>query len=424
MHVVWYDETNGTWGTDIEIMYANYTVAGWSNATAISDLYGWNNGNSYYPSVAVDGSSALHVVWEDFTDGEWENDVEIMYAKYDATGWSNATAISDLYGWNDGDSRAPRVTVDNDGKVHVVWYDYTEGKWGSDVEIMYVNYTADGWSNATAISDIYGWNDDFSRDPSVAVDSSGNVHVVWRDDTDTEWGSDAEIMYTKYTTAGWSNATVISDPYGWNNYGSYYPSVNVDGVGNVHVVWNDYTPGEWGFDSEVMHTVITEQPTSNHPGDITTTTSFSDAIYWKLYDESGRGQYRVWVNASNDNYYIWQDWTPWNNNSFITVSINRTVLGIFNYTIEYHDLYYQFGISDTVMVTILDYIPTPEEPIILAPQGGDTSTGLLSPLGLGIIISIVAALLFTIALFSRKINELNKKISKNSISKTLSRNLG
>ncbi|NVM01294.1 MAG: hypothetical protein HWN67_03095 [Candidatus Helarchaeota archaeon] len=303
--------------------------------------------------------------------------------------------------------------------MHVVWQDFTVGAWGIDDEIMYANYTAAaGWSNATVISDIYGWNNGGSRYPSVAADDTGNVHVVWHDDTDGEWGTDWEIMYANLTAMGWSNATVISDIYGWNDGISEEPSIAADGSGNVHVVWHDGTDGEWGTDFEIMYGIITEKPTSNQPADIITTIS-NWAISWQLYDESGKGQYRVWVNDTNDNYYIWQDWTPWINNAPILIPINSSVSGRFNYTIEYYDLYHQFGISDTVIVTLIDE-PTPERPIIIAPQGGgDISSFLLSPLGLGIIAGFGAILLILVAVIiniNKTVKEL-KKISKTPTSK-------
>ncbi len=476
VHVVWYDDTNGEWGTDQEIMYANYTGSGWSNATAISDLYGWNNGDSYDPSVAVDGNGNVHVVWHDATNGEWGTDLEIMYTNYTASGWSNATAISDLYGWNNGESYWPSVTVDGSGNVHVVWNDYTAGGWGgggSDPEIFYTNYTASGWSNATAISDLYGWNNGESYRPSVAADGSGNVHVVWEDDTDGAWGTDIEIFYTKYTASGWSNpiaisdlygwnngesyrpsvaadgsgnvyvvwqdltsgawgtddeimyanytaagwsdATVISDLYGWNNDFSGGPSIAVDGTGNLHVVWHDDTDGEWGTDYEIMYTILTEKPSSSNPSDIFMLTMGSDTIDWVIWDESGIGKYRVSVyDIINKSYYLWVNWTVWTNNTNLKVPINRSVEGIFNYTIEYYDFYHQFGISDSVIVTITEYIPSKDEPIIIAPQGsGDISNFLLSPLGLGIIAGVGAMFLILVAVVI-KLNNTVKELKKSS----------
>jgi len=258
IHAVWEDETNGEWGTDREIMYANNTGSGWSNATVISDDSTlWNNDSSTFPSLAVDSAGNIHVAWTDETNGTWGIDSEIMYANNTGSGWSNATVISDdSTFWNYGGSYSPSIAVDNNGNIHIVWYDYTDGAWGVDVEIMYANNTGSGWSNATVISDDSTlWNDGVSMYPNIAVDSAGNIHVVWEDDTAGVWGSDREIMYVANTGSGWSNATVISDDSTlWNDDGSYSPSIAVDSAGNIYVAWMDDTDGAWGSDIEIMYT--------------------------------------------------------------------------------------------------------------------------------------------------------------------------
>jgi len=170
-------------------------VSNWSNATVISDLYGWNLLNSYHPSIAIDSNNNLHVVWDDFTNSEWGTDSEIFYINNTGSGWSNATAISDLYGWNDGESSYPDIAVDKNNNLHVVWEDDTDGEWGTDKEIFYITYTGSSWSNATVISDLYGWNDKDCYHPMVAVDNNDNLHVVWWDYTSGEWGADTEIFY-------------------------------------------------------------------------------------------------------------------------------------------------------------------------------------------------------------------------------------
>ena len=284
IHVVWYDGTDGKWGTDFEIMYANYSVSSdhWSNATVISDGYndvwGWNNDDSWYPSIAVDGNDNIHVVWQDETNNtaKWGIDDEIMYANYTVgVGWSNATVISDgyggIWGWNNDPSLYPSITADNSGNVHIVWQDETNNpaKWGSDLEIMYANYSVSSgkWSNATVISDGYnnkwGWNLGSSWRPSIVVDDSDNAHIVWYDSTANmaKWGADYEIMYANYSISSgkWSNATVISDGYnniwGWNNNQSRNPSIAADCFGNIHVAWYDYTDNlaKWGSDHEIMY---------------------------------------------------------------------------------------------------------------------------------------------------------------------------
>ncbi len=257
IHVVWHDNTNGEWGVDTEIMYTNYTTSGWSNATVISDDYtGWNDDQSLVPKIATDINGTVHVVWYDDTNGKWGTDWEIMYANYTtSTSWSNATAISDIYGWNDQSSFWPDIATDSNGTVHVVWFDDTNGEWGNDREIMYMNHTSTGWSNASVISDDNtGWNDGLSEQPDITVDKDGIIHVVWQDSTDGTWGTDQEIMYSKYTVTGWSNIEVISDDSsGWNDDTSINPTILTDENGVVHVVWEDHTNGIWGIDIEIMY---------------------------------------------------------------------------------------------------------------------------------------------------------------------------
>ncbi len=189
-----------------EFFNPKFNAVDFSNSTVISDGFGgayWNDGASYSPAIAVDKSDAMHVVWHDHTDGVWGTDIEIMYASYtNATGWSNVTVISDgqnyIY-WNDGNSNNPKIVVDGNDAIHVVWEDFTDSGWGIDYEIMHTQYTSImGWSLPLVISDGYGgdhWNNGVSAGSSIATGTTA-AHVVWYDGTHGVWGMDYEIMYT------------------------------------------------------------------------------------------------------------------------------------------------------------------------------------------------------------------------------------
>ena len=121
------------------------SLINYSNVTIVSDGFNgsyWNSGNSFSPSIAVDSKGNLHAVWHDYTNGKWGTDSEIMFVVRDPlTGWSNVTVISDGFGgsyWNVGSSYYADIAVIPNGNVHVVWYDLTDGKWGIDNEIMHV----------------------------------------------------------------------------------------------------------------------------------------------------------------------------------------------------------------------------------------------------------------------------------------------
>jgi hypothetical protein len=321
VHVVWHDWTKGIWyqgSSDCEIMYANYSSSsGWSHPIVISDGYQgiwWNDGQSYDPAIAVDSTGAVHVVWWDYTVGPWSdppNDEEIMYAKYTpGSGWSNATVISDGYQgvwWNSNYSRYPAITVGPDDTLHVVWQDRTPGWWGpatDDYEIMYINNTGAGWSNVTVISDNQTqWNDADSRYPAIAVSNSGNIHVVWEDETSGAWGggpTDFEIMYANFMGSSWSQPVVISDGYGgiyWNDDRSYSPDITITPSGKIHVVWHDITDGEWGIDSEIMH-VVYDTLWSN------VTIISDDATLWN----NGSSNFAAIVaDSTGDVHVVWED---------------------------------------------------------------------------------------------------------------------
>jgi len=148
-----------------------------------------------------------------------------MYTVYNsATGWSLARIISDGYNgsyWNDGHSLDPAIAVDSSDEVHVVWKDYTDGVWGIDDEIMYANFTKlNNWSNITVLSDGYNgdyWNTGVSANPTIAI-SINQVHVVWEDNTNGIWGTDFEIMYINFEIP---DPPVVSGP-GGIPFGNFY----------------------------------------------------------------------------------------------------------------------------------------------------------------------------------------------------------
>ena len=60
------------------------------------------------------------------------------------------TIVSDWFNnsyWNYGNSFLPAMAVDSKGNVHVVWYDYIDGKWVTDLEIMHVEIKNQYWQS-------------------------------------------------------------------------------------------------------------------------------------------------------------------------------------------------------------------------------------------------------------------------------------
>ena len=344
VHAVWQDNTDGIWGTSIQIMYASYNQSmGWSNATVISDGYSgvyWNNDSNTYPSIAIDSFDNFHIVWQGQKDGSWGTDIEIMYVSYNQSiGWSNVTVISDdVTLWNNGNSLYPKINIDPNNNLHVVWQDHTVGLWGSDTEIMYASYNQSiGWSNVTVISDdVTFWNNGSSDLPEIAIDSNDIIHVIWQDSTIGTWGSDMEIMYAFYSQSiGWSNATVISDDINlWNDGLSYRSSIYVDNQNNLHVVWQDSTEGPWGSDIEIMYKSF-----FNNVGwsNITIVSDGYENSYWNTDDSTNPS---IIVDNSGIIHIVWDEFTsgPWTDDMFDTEIMHVSI--IFQTQTSINSIYY------------------------------------------------------------------------------------
>jgi hypothetical protein len=115
VHVVWEDRRDG----NLEIYYKRSTDGGtsWGTDTRLTN----NSDESWFSSVAVSGS-VVHVVWHDhrdLSDG-------IYYKRSIDVGvsWGTDTHLTN----NSASSEYPSVAVSGSA-VHVIWSDYRDGNW-------------------------------------------------------------------------------------------------------------------------------------------------------------------------------------------------------------------------------------------------------------------------------------------------------
>jgi BNR repeat-like domain len=203
------------------VLCALAAQAGWTPVKRLT----WTSGASTLPAIAADAFGGLHLVWVNFSPGN----AELYYKK--STNGGTTWSASQRLTWNSGDSTKPVLAVDPSGNPHVVWQDLTPGI----PEIYYTRSTDGGttWSANQRLT----WNSGYSNVPSIAVDSSGNPHVVWHDNTPGNY----EIYYRKSQDGGatWLAAQRLS----WTTGNSYTPDLAADSSGKLHLVWGDWTPG-------------------------------------------------------------------------------------------------------------------------------------------------------------------------------------
>jgi len=219
LHVLWEDDTYGK----AEIFHKMTTDGGgtWLAGKNLSKTAG----DSWNAAVVFDASGELHALWNDNTPGNYE----IYYTRSTDRGdtWTASQRIT----WTSADSWAPEMVVDFLNNIHVVWFEYTAG----NAEIFYKKSTDQGitWSASQRLC----WTSGFSLEPAITADFSNNIHVAWSDNSP----GNSEIYYRKSTDKGntWAPLRKLT----WTAGESTYPRIVFDAWNNIHLVWQDNTPG-------------------------------------------------------------------------------------------------------------------------------------------------------------------------------------
>jgi hypothetical protein len=180
--------------------------------------------NARNASAIVDQTGALHVVYEDISDGEGE----ITYRIRSASGvWNDPAFISPAAGF----SRQPVLALDAFNQIHVVWVD---GRQGIQRLLYSVAPEGGAWSPAQVLS-VDGIA---PQDPSIDADGVGAVHIAWTDrgTTDPDQFS-YNLLYLKVD----SGSSGSPNPVRLINHPGVALSPFIEALddGTLHLVWLD-----------------------------------------------------------------------------------------------------------------------------------------------------------------------------------------
>jgi len=206
-------------------------VYGWGVTTRLT----WNIGNSLYPDMAVDSSDVIHIVWADYSPGNYE----IYYKK--STDHGNSWSAPQRLTWNSGLSDTPKIVIDWLGSLHVVWSDSSF----SSYEILYKS-SADSGNTWGAVKRLT-YTSVNSRNPDIERDLN-NIYVVW----DQPKSSYNQILFKKSTDYGvtWLAPQNLT----FTNRNSYVPVMVRDANSDIHVVWHEDMSGN----IEIIHKKSTD----------------------------------------------------------------------------------------------------------------------------------------------------------------------
>ncbi len=211
-----------------------------------------STGNDDKEIMAVDNFPAstyygrLYVAWTDFTDGR----IKVRKSSNGGTSWDAAVPLSA----SGADVQGAWPAVAPNGTVYVGWVRWNPTYPAGPIDIEVVKSTDGGATfssvanpatgktvpqNASATSSCgrpaLKGNIRYLPSPTVAVDSVGNLHVVYSYDPDGGGTDNVSVYYRRSTTGGasWDPEILINDD--GTTTDQWQPSLSI-GVGNVVTV--------------------------------------------------------------------------------------------------------------------------------------------------------------------------------------------
>jgi hypothetical protein len=207
---------------------ASETESGWGGKVTVFSAT--VSASAYAAAVAVTGSTehTAHVAYVvfDFSEGGGLNQTQVHYKRC-------LLSLSGVECDTSGDVLASSrdkiawvdLALDSSGNPHVVWAQY-DMDWNGDV--FYIAYDGSAWNTVEGVA----LNDDNNR-PAIAW-ADGQAHVVWEETTQHQ------IWHRRRTALTWTSPISLWTP---TTRAPGYPDVAA-GQGRVFVVW------DWCSDSD------------------------------------------------------------------------------------------------------------------------------------------------------------------------------
>lgn len=242
--------------------------------------------------------------------------------------WSTPVNVSPVISWEYYTEYELRVVqgsmpaIAPNGTIYVAYYDSGEDGWLSGSAYIMVTKSVDGgltWTNPRVAATIqtelsyYAFPAYFrwwsSMFPIIKVGPDGTVYIVYCDDPDGFIGPDrSDVFLVKSSDGGitWSTPVRINDDKTDN--AQFFPWIDVDDKGIIHVIWGDrrldpadfaydvyYAKSDDGGDTFSQNMRVTDY--SNNP--IFGLSSFFIGDYFNI-DVVGDNIYVVWTDNRRD----------------------------------------------------------------------------------------------------------------------------
>ena len=248
------------------------------------------------PKIGICNEGHVSVVWSEMCNDCYNDFLWVYFNRSDDYGitWNQGIKISgDLL-----DVEDPKIAVDQSGNVNVVWWEESWGPENISGNFRRSDDNGLNWHDIINISTI-------SRGvlyPSITVDSSGNIYAAWVEAL-FDNGHRFSRLYFGFSTNGgitWSQS--INIPNANNTWDVYEPNISVDESGNILAVWQEVS--KW-YDRTICFSKSTDSgATWSTPKNISNNPQNSRVRYIDMTFDNSSNIYVVWNFEYLNDYSI------------------------------------------------------------------------------------------------------------------------
>ena len=226
IYVVW-DELYTT-NREIHISYSQDGGSTWSSTNEDRIISHPNGNNATHPDIFTNGSY-VYAVWQEKYEGRWQ----IMFglSNDSASSWSSTqqdNLVTNPENTTVWDCTNPKIAVDSTGEIHVVWLGYNTALKQWEVYYEYSKDVGNTWSKYKLISDSSITGDVRSLD--MTITDKDEIYVFW---TKPKSGTYEVYVSVSNDHGGTWSMDTISYPDGHNTTNVYSSS----GSDTVVVIW-------------------------------------------------------------------------------------------------------------------------------------------------------------------------------------------
>ncbi len=230
-----------------DLKYATNASGSWVIKTIESIVETEDSGGGVrYASIAIDSSDNVHISYsrEDWYwdwSGSWYRDSALKYATNVSGSW--ATRVIEMTTSEYAGIGRTSIALDSSGNVHI-GYHASYSHYAYSDRINYATNASGSWTRESVVGPVVSLG-------SIAVDSGDNVYISYAGNP--FYGATPELKYTTNASGSWVAETVDSE--GDVGRGS---SIALDSGDNIHISYFDRTNGALKYATDASGLWVTE----------------------------------------------------------------------------------------------------------------------------------------------------------------------